>query len=242
MCDFDTPVWKTASPAPLARGTIGIWRVNLDAAFDESSLDKDEQARASRFVFHRDARRYAAGRAQLRKLIGAYLDEAPQALRFVTGQWGKPALAGPDRQIAFNLSHSGDTALIAIGRVAHLGVDVEAIQPIQDRAAIAAQNFAVDEINALEALPTSLQERAFFACWTRKEAIIKLWGKGFSADLASFNVTVDPRLPARVTSITRPLTRADDIKLYSFEPAVGYMAALAVWAADDIQLNFHTLS
>jgi len=242
MCDFDTPIWKTTNPASLARGAVDIWRIDLDAPFDDTSLDQDEQARASRFVFQRDARRYAAGRAQLRKLIGAYLDKAPQALRFVTGQWGKPALAGPEREIAFNLSHSGDTALIAIGRVAHVGVDVEAIQPIHDRAAIAAQNFAAGEIKELEDLPTSLQERAFFACWTRKEAIIKLWGEGFSADLASFNVTVDPRKPARVTSITRPQARAEDIKLYSFEPAVGYLAALAVWATDDIQLNFHTPS
>lgn len=240
MRNVDTPIWMPANPAPLAIGAVDIWRVRLDAAFNETLLNQDEQVRAERFVFQRDARRYAAGRAHLRTLIGAYLDEAPEALRFVTGQWGKPALAGPDRHIAFNLSHSGDIALIAVGRVADLGVDIEMIQPIKDRDAVAAQNFAANEMIELEALPADLQESAFFACWTRKEAIIKLWGEGFSADLASFNVSLDPRLPARVISITRPQMRAEDIKLYSFKPANGFLAALATWDVKDLQLNFRT--
>lgn len=238
--DTYQPEWLPSHPRPLAHGTVDVWLIDLDAEFDESALDGEERARANRFVFQRDAQRYAAGRAELRRLLAAYLGEAPQSLRFEVGDWGKPALAGADRGIAFNLSHCGATALIAIGCVPHLGVDVETIQPIPDRMQVARQTFTAAEMREIQALPATLQESAFFACWTRKEAIIKLWGEGFSADLGSFTVSADPRLPAHVVSVTRPATRTDDITLLGFRSASRSWAALAAWASDDLHINFRT--
>ena len=96
----------------------------------DSILDDDERARAARFVFPHDGRRYVAAHAALRLVLAHYLDEDPRRLRFERGTHGKPRLAcrtAGDYEI--NLSHSGGRALIAVARAREVGVDIEVTGP-----------------------------------------------------------------------------------------------------------------
>ena len=57
---------------------VDIWNWSLEIPASEdvlsgASLSQDELARAQRFVKPRDARRYMAGRAGLRSILGDYL-------------------------------------------------------------------------------------------------------------------------------------------------------------------------
>jgi len=63
----------------------------------------------------------------LREILGRYLGLAADELRFETGRYGKPRLADPRGELAFNLSHSGSLALVAVAR-REVGVDVERIR------------------------------------------------------------------------------------------------------------------
>jgi hypothetical protein len=57
-------------------------------------------------------------------------------LRFLYGPHGKPSLEGTTAEAAafsFNVSHSGDFALVAIAGAGSLGVDVEAHREVEDR-------------------------------------------------------------------------------------------------------------
>jgi 4'-phosphopantetheinyl transferase len=228
------PAWTTVSyPATIGSPTetaIDVWSIDLDAAPEELAdlLDHDERARANRFVFPAHSRRFVAARGHLRVLLGTYLGCAPEAVAFDYGAWGKPTLRAPASQgLSFNLAHSGGQALITVGRTEALGIDIEVMRPMEGWLDIATRTFAHGEINALQALPPPKQMDGFFACWTRKEAIIKFWGEGLSADLASFDVSIDPQPAACRIKLERPGQDMNDIMLYAFKTDLNTWAALA---------------
>jgi 4'-phosphopantetheinyl transferase len=232
------PAWTTVS-YPMTLGSpleteIDVWLIDLDAtpAYLGELLDDNERARASRFAFPVLARRFAAARGHLRMLLGCYLRCPPETITFDYGAWGKPALHAPaSNGLAFNLAHSGGQALIAVGRTAALGIDIEVMRPMADWLEIANRAFAPGEIDALLSLPQDEQMDGFFACWTRKEAVIKFWGEGLSADLTSFEVSLNPRVPARLTMVDRSGHDKNDIKLHAFKTDGNTWAALAAPAS-----------
>ena len=57
-------------------------------------LSPDERARADRFAFQRDRKRFVAARAGLRGLLVSRLGCLPEVVEIVTGIHGKPALSG----------------------------------------------------------------------------------------------------------------------------------------------------
>jgi 4'-phosphopantetheinyl transferase len=99
------------------------------------------------------------------------------------------------------MTHSGNLAAIALTTDCYLGIDLEQIRPLPDMQAIAGRFFCTQESEEIMSLPQDERERAFFCCWTRKEAYIKAVGDGLSVPLDSFRVTVDPRTPARFLHI-----------------------------------------
>ncbi len=221
-------------PAPVSlRGTPGevhVWRVPLDCPPLEirrltELLSADERERAGRFVLPRDRDRFIAGRARLRLLLGRYLWKDPAVLEFRYGYAGKPDLVGP--AFPFNVSHSDGLALIAIGGPGRLGVDVERIRPRRDQDSFR-NFFAPAEEAAIDALPLELRERAFFACWTRKEAYIKGRGDGLGFGLDRFEVSVAPDFPAKLLRVPDDPEETARWELHSLDPAPEYAAALAV--------------
>lgn len=182
-----------------------LWLVDLDAGseFDDwLLLDPQEQARAARFVFEHDRRRYTAAHAALRRLLAAFTGRPTEEIRYVVGEFGKLHLVD-DRGVTFNLSHSEDVGLIGIGHGAALGVDVEVLRPVTDAPALAADNFTSAEQGTLSAAPASERDLVFFWGWTRKEACLKAIGSGLSIRPDSFEVglTGAPRDVAIVTTL-----------------------------------------
>jgi hypothetical protein len=68
------------------------------------SLSEEEASRAARLRFERDRRRFIVARARLRQLLAARL--SPEAVEFVYGKNGKPALGQRfmDTDWRFNLA------------------------------------------------------------------------------------------------------------------------------------------
>jgi 4'-phosphopantetheinyl transferase len=175
------PHWQPGPARPRLAETVDVWLVALDHAPAES-LSAPERARAARFVRDDDRRRWIAARAALRTLLAAYADVDPRALSFVEGLHGKPALADEDgraNELRFNLSHSGDLALIAVALDREVGVDVELPRRAVDHVAIARRVLTADEADRIEAIEDAEQrERAFLRAWVRWEAILKCRGIG----------------------------------------------------------------
>lgn len=177
---------------------IDIWVWDLaPAAVDldrlRGVLTPDETARADRFVKASDRIAFCAGRGVLREILASYIGRGAADLRFSYCAHGKPSLSGGP---VFNLSHSKGVACLAVnsGPDCALGVDIEAVRPIED--AVAARFFSPAEYAALASLPASQWQDGFFRCWTRKEAFVKACGQGLSMPLHAFDVTLNPQAPA----------------------------------------------
>lgn len=177
-------------PAP----SLAVWRFRLDLA--ETSLARlkvllspDELARASRFKFERDHRRYIAARGQLRQVLGLSTGTAAQAITFAYEAYGKPRLTDETSGLHFNLAHSDALALVVISRHGPVGVDLEYHRHHLDLDGIARRFFAPGEVARWSALPAAEQSAAFFRCWTRKEAYLKALGAGLSVALDQFEVS-----------------------------------------------------
>lgn len=217
------------------RGEVRVQIVSLDQPSEVVSelartLAADERERAERFVFSREKSRFIVGRAGLRLILGEVLATPPHTLRFAYGPHGKPQLAAPfDRAgLTFNLAHSSDLALVAVTQGATIGADIERLRPMYDLDAIAEETFSDRERRALFALPDPDRERAFFHCWTRKEAFVKALGDGLSYPLDSFSVSLRPGDLPRLENIDGDADAARAWTILDLEPAPGYAAAVAV--------------
>jgi len=217
---------------PPAAGEIHVWRAGLDwapgalsAAADSLCPDERERAARLRLPAHRDA--FVAARAFLRAVLARCLGADPAALRFGTTAHGKPYLVETSVPLHFNLAHSGSVALLAVAVDAAVGIDVERVRTDLDLDGIARRFFRPEESAALEALPAARRTDAFFAVWTRKEALLKALGKGIAGGVDRYGVTVDPAAPARVIAAAGGPGEAARWWVVDLAAGSGYRAALA---------------
>ena len=117
------------------------------------------------------------------------------ALRTGAGRQAPSGRRACQQRAAFQFVASGPHGLLG-WRAMRSAWTSSKCGPLPDMHALARANFAAVEVRALLALPAHLQQDGFFACWTRKEAVIKALGGGLSIPLAEFDVSVDPRDPA----------------------------------------------
>lgn len=191
--------WQAPEGHPvLESGAVHVWGAALDPepgrlAALAATLTADESARAASCRLESQRRRFVAGRGQLRLLLGRYLGTDASEVRFVYGPHGKPALfqGGGATALSFNVAHSGERALFAVGRERELGIDLERIREGVDHEAIAERFFAPGEAASLRRLPARRRTEAFFACWVRKEAYVKALGTGLSAPRGGFEAPID---------------------------------------------------
>jgi 4'-phosphopantetheinyl transferase len=193
----------------------------------QALLSPQERQRSAAFHFEADARRYRVAHALLRDVLSRYLRIEPAAIEFTPNAYGKPLLA--DRaELAFNLSHSGDISVCAIAIGNSIGADVEKIRTLEDLSELAAVSFSPGERVQLERYSGGELLKAFFACWTRKEAYVKARGEGLSIALKSFDVAVDPHAIAGKFREVSGLSGPNTWWWASLSVAPGYASAIVV--------------
>jgi 4'-phosphopantetheinyl transferase len=225
--------WAHPPSAPdLVPNVVHVWAVNLDRqtllSYALSDLlSEDENERANRFRFAKDRRAFVSARGSLRVILAQYLKCVPGELPFSYGEYGKPYLSSQwvNSGLCFNLSHSSGMALVAVCDGHNIGVDVEHVdRRMGNRMQIAKRFFAPKEYEALEALSEEDQHRAFFYCWTRKEAFIKAVGEGLSYPLTNFEVNLDR--DARLLHLAEGCVA--EWTLRHLDPGSGYVGAVAI--------------
>lgn len=211
-----------------------VWKVGWregDFEYNRTVLDAVERKRAEAFRFARDREAFSATRAALRRLLGRVLRCAPEAVEFAVGPAGKPALAAGTSGVHFNVSHSGEVALVALARC-EVGVDVERCRPDVEFLDLAQRFFAKEERDAVAAVEGEVRAAVFYRCWARKEACVKAVGLGLQVELDGFAVpTHDPIAP---TAVRLPLEKRGEIALLPLPAIPGYASALAVRGATPV--------
>jgi 4'-phosphopantetheinyl transferase len=227
---------------------ISVWCVDLDhhartMPLEPAELDAEERERARRFATAELRRRFVAAHLVQRRLLGLALGIPASAVRFARGRNGKPLLAtapGEGASIAFNLSHSEELALLALARLPLLGVDIERRRALSDRDAVARRVFTFGERARIDAGDEAARERAFFAAWARKEAVIKATGEGLSAPLRE--IEVQPESSSGAWSVRRtPGTPAAEVELtvLDLDPQDDFAAAIALPRGSHVVECFH---
>ena len=217
------------------RGTIGpdevhLWAWALEPAGVDLSahieiLDHQELERMHSFHFAPDRVRYAVAHANLRRILGTYLNQPAERLRFHANRFGKPELTDNDplSSLNFSLSHSHSIALLAVAHGRPVGVDVEDVKPIEPE--VADTHFSATELSQLSGLQGDAWLSGFYRCWTRKEAILKAEGVGLFRALDSFDVSLLADETAELLGTRERFSYP--WKLHHLSPAQGTIGALA---------------
>lgn len=205
-------------------GEVHVWSVALgvaDVAPLGAILSEDELLRAGAIVSAEGRDRAIVSRAALRTLLGRYLGQAPDELRFTAGRHGKPRVDGP---LGFNLSHSGRLGLIAVARGVEVGVDVEQVAPRRDLPGLARRMFAEGEREAIDVAADP--QVAFYRHWVAKEAFVKAVGRGVLS-MRSIEVLLEAPGGARIMHVGGDPAEAARWTLAPLElEAPGYVGAV----------------
>ncbi|MFT4059908.1 MAG: 4'-phosphopantetheinyl transferase superfamily protein [Legionella sp.] len=206
----------------LSETRIDLWQFSLVNELPNAPriLNGEEQARAERFYFSTHQRRFSTARATLRIILARYLNTKPERLEFSYNAHGKPKVINSAR-LQFNLSHTGDLAILAVGKGFPIGIDVEkySSRPYEG---IAKNSFSEREYQDFMKTPQPLKPAVFFHIWSQKEAFIKACGLGLAYPTKDF--TVPTSIPTNQL-VNDPLHNMI-WHLRSFMPEIAYSGAL----------------
>lgn len=227
--------WPQGPPDPaLPEGEMHVWRVRVDrrsipieAAAE--NLAPWELQRAQRMRNETARRQFVVSQSAARTILSRYARCSPRDLSFGRDPAGKPVLASmPAAEwLRFNISHSGELALIAVVHSQEIGVDIEQVRPRREAARLAKRFYAPRERDLLDGLADEEWLAAFYAVWSRKEACIKALGKGIAFPLHTVDTSLVTNELSRVLLKVGPVTA---LELFARDLAVapGYAAAVAV--------------
>mgnify|MGYP001812512595 CR=1 FL=1 len=216
------PLWSVAPGGiEIGPGDLHLWRIRTPGAAQSpwgsdleaclALLDTGQRERAGRLRLPEHRARWVRAQAGLRRILARYLRVSAHSLGFLRGPAGKPYL-GPAQGLAggteltFNLTTTGDLALVALSAGDPIGVDCEWVKPRSDLIGVARRMFTAAEVDRLEALADGPRLSAFYRAWTRLEADAKWDGRGL------FRPRSEGMAPPEAAN---------------FSPESGYMAAVA---------------
>lgn len=228
--------WEKTSPdLEFSTEYIDIWLIDLaeedkDIFNHQRYLTKDELARAGKYLSGKKSREFIITRSALRNIIGYVLKTNPRQIEFAYTSSGMPLLdsAWSHTNITFNVSHSHDLAIIAVSIENIIGIDIEKIREDIDYKKLAKRFFSEYEHQQIMEFEDTLRLNAFFATWTRKEALVKATGTGIAYGLNKFDVSVDPDKPAELVDSRWQDECQSNWSLLNIETLPEYKACLAV--------------
>lgn len=214
----------------IGAGELHLWRVALDrphesADFLHKRLSEEEQLRAGRFISDQQAARYVITHAALRNILARYLKLAESEIQFGQDSFGKPRLL-TGNSLTFNLTHSGDLAVVAVAVGFEVGVDIEKLRLVSSFPRMVERCLSEIERKEISRLAADDCQHVFLRLWTHKEAYLKTVGVGLRQPLDQ--VTIDLCSPdaRKVVNHFDLFPQTPTIRLMELNPCDGYVGAV----------------
>lgn len=230
-CHFDD--WQNCTPLPVegcAIYSINLCMPPLEISSAWQILSAVERNRASAFKFNSHRDRYIQTHAVLRQILAYHVKLPTSQIVLQYNQYGKPSLVDglAHSSIEFNLTHSGNQALVAVSRNRVVGVDIELIDQKLDFEKLAHHTFTSRECAQIFDQPLHHQRSKFYDFWTCKESFVKAVGMGLSLSLNQFEVelTIDAQAKILQTYYSPQDTENWTLCTLPFKPE--YAAALTL--------------
>lgn len=141
-------------------------------------ISSSRRRRVMKFLQADDRKRCLGAGILLAKILPLY-GEDPE--KITLGPVGKPEA----EKVHFNISHSGDMVICAVGQKA-VGCDVEKIG--KEPKGVAQRFFHQNEVEYLQRFQGQERNEMFFRLWTWKESYIKMTGEGTRLSLQKFEI------------------------------------------------------
>lgn len=156
-----------------------------------SQLSPDERRQYRHFKLESRRREFLLSRLMIRRLMAAYLNREFRDIAIVYQAKGKPFMEGSF--LRFNLSHTQGLIACSFSQ-REVGIDVEKINVLdrRDWLLLARRYFSPMEFEYLFSQPKDCQPLTFLRIFTRKEAYVKVLGRGLCCPLAGFSVPLPP--------------------------------------------------
>jgi 4'-phosphopantetheinyl transferase len=214
---------------------VHVWRASLNQPTWwvqklGRMLSPEELRQAERLRSDKERQGFMVARGLLRAILSRYLDVEPTQLRFAGDAYAQPTLISPSprERLSLSLSHAHELALIALTPGRRIGVGLGYLHPVPEMERIAEGLLSPQEKKIWQALPPSEKLRAFFKCWTCKQAYLKARGAGAGLAPGRLAVALVPAEDAQLLSLDGDPSEAARWSLRELAPAPDYVAALAV--------------
>lgn len=181
-------------------------------------LDEDEIYQFTRYKVEKKKIEFLLGRILLKGVLGKILKKNANDISFTKNKYGKLFLKNNsiNSNIYFNLSHTDGMVVCGITKIGKIGIDVERTN--KDYLETMEMVFVSKEIDYVNSQDNvEKKKNAFYKIWTRKEAFMKLTGKGFSLSPLTFTV------PFNKSVCFNGRTNYD-----SYIPSLGYIVSIAI--------------
>ena len=182
---IETALPALGTPVPITGDQLHIWSArysDLDRYYPVLSdlISAQEVTRAAGFKKSRDAQNYILRKGMVRAVLGQYLQNEPQAVRFLHEENGKPNLdpEGDVHDIRFSLSHTDEMVCLGISKKSRIGLDIVKSDSRYPFLATAQYLFTPGESQWITQTPSHEQHIRFFRIWSLKEALLKAMGGG----------------------------------------------------------------
>lgn len=231
-CDFD-----------LSEDHIDVWQIPLNDDHHTYEqylpyLSEDELTRVGKYKITAKCYEFSRVRSILRLLLNQYITVDPAAIKFSVNSHGKPYVA--NHNISFNVTHSHGCALIGFTKSAAIGLDVEKIRTKVDCLGLSKRYFSKNESDELYAIDVENQRKAFFTCWTRKEAFVKALGRGIGFGLDNFDVSFQEHEKPKIKEIRFNEEDAKWWGINSLITPLGYVASICYQNTSTIPIKQFT--